>query len=140
MLSLDIKNYHFFFLPNDIEPYPHGHMRLHPALSPYLKTQLSSDDIASAQKKWAQGMKTLAEFLYKKGFENAQLSAELTLLELPNLMALLDYTQQKGEAEEIVDIAWRIEGLLEFLGRSQILQQVVITQQVGTMSFGKKKK
>jgi len=107
------------------QPYPHGHMRLHPALSPYLKIQLTSDDIASAQKKWAQGMKSLAKFLYEQKFENAQLSAELTLLELPNLMALLDYTQQKEQAEEIVDIAWRIEGLLEFLGRRQILQQVV---------------
>jgi tetratricopeptide (TPR) repeat protein len=111
------------------QPYPHGHMRLHPALSPYLKTQLSSDDIASAQKKWAQGMKSLAKFLYEQQFENAQLSAELTLLELPNLMALLDDTRQKEQAEDIVDLAWRIEGLLEFLGRRQILQQVVAVRE-----------
>jgi tetratricopeptide (TPR) repeat protein len=109
--------------------YPHGHMRLHPALSPYLKTQLSSDDIASAQKKWAQGMKSLANFLYEQQFENTQLSAELTLLELPNLMALLDYTQQKEQAEEIVDIAGRIEHLLHALGRRQILQQVVAVRE-----------
>jgi tetratricopeptide (TPR) repeat protein len=111
------------------QAYPHGHMRLHPALSPYLKTQLSADDIASAQKKWAQGMKSLANFLYEQGFENAQLAAELTLLELPNLMALLDYTRQKEQAEEIVDIAVRIEGLLQTLGRRQILQQVVAVRE-----------
>jgi tetratricopeptide (TPR) repeat protein len=111
------------------QPHPHGHMRLHPALSPYLKTQLSSDDITSAQKKWAQGMKSLANFLYKQKGENAQLSVELTLLELPNLMALLDYTRQKKQAEKIVDIAWRIEGLLQFLGRRQILQQVVAVRE-----------
>jgi tetratricopeptide (TPR) repeat protein len=111
------------------QAYPHGDMRLHPALSPYLKTQLSSDDIASAQKKWAQGMKSLANFLYEQRYENTQLYAELTLLELPNLMALLDYTRQKEQAEEIVDIAWRIEGLLEFLGRRQILQQVVAVRE-----------
>jgi tetratricopeptide (TPR) repeat protein len=111
------------------QPHPHGHMRLHPALSPYLKTQLSSDDITSAQKKWAQGMKSLANFLYKQKGENAQLSAELTLLELPNLMALLDYTRQKKQTEKIVDIAWRIEGLLQFLGRRQILQQVVAVRE-----------
>jgi tetratricopeptide (TPR) repeat protein len=111
------------------QPYPHGHMRLHPALSPYLKTQLSSDDIASAQKKWAQGMKSLANFLYKQRSENTQLAAELTLLELPNLMALLDYTRQKEQAEEIVDIAGRIENLLYTLGRRQILQQVVAVRE-----------
>jgi tetratricopeptide (TPR) repeat protein len=111
------------------QPYPNGHMRLHPALSPYLKNQLSSDDIASAQKKWAQGMKSLAKFLYEQLFENKQLSAELTLLELPNLMALLDYTRQKEQAEEIVDIAGRIENLLQTLGRRQILQQVIAVRE-----------
>jgi tetratricopeptide (TPR) repeat protein len=113
------------------QAYPHGHMRLHPALSPYLKTQpqLSSDHIASAQKKWAQGMKSLAKFLYDQHSENTQLSAELTLLELSNLMALLDYTRQKEQAEEIVDIAGDIEGLLQFLGRRQILQQVVAVRE-----------
>ena len=111
------------------QPYPHGHMRLHPALSPYLKTQLSSDNIASVQKKWAQGLKALANFLYEQSFENAQLSAELTLLELPNLMALLDYTRQKGEAEEIVDIAGRIENLLQSFGWRQVLQKVVVVRE-----------
>jgi len=111
------------------QPYPHGHMRLHPALSPYLKTQLSSDDIARAQRKWAQGMKSLRRFLSEQQFENTQLSAELTLLELPNLMALLDYTLQNEQAEEIVDIAVRIEGLFQTLGRRQILQQVVAVRE-----------
>jgi tetratricopeptide (TPR) repeat protein len=114
------------------QPYPHGHMRLHPALSPYLKTQLSSDDIASAQKKWAQGMKSLAKFLYDQQSENTQLSAELTLLELSNLMALLAYTQQREDAEAIVGIAGRIEDLLKNLGRRQILQQVVAVREKAT--------
>jgi tetratricopeptide (TPR) repeat protein len=111
------------------QSYPHGHMRLHPALAPYLKTRLSSEHIARAQEKWAQGMKSLAEFLYKQRDENTQLSAELTLLELPNLMALLAYTQQRKDAEAIVDIAWRIEGILQNLGRRQILQQVVAVRE-----------
>jgi len=104
--------------------YPNGHMRLHPALVHYLQTQLSSDNIASTQKKWAQGMKLLVYFLYEQLSENIQLSTELTLLELSNLMAILDYTQQKEQAEEIVDIAWRIEDLLKSLGQRQILHQV----------------
>jgi tetratricopeptide (TPR) repeat protein len=107
------------------QPYPHSHMRLHPALAPYLKTRLSSAHMAKAQEKWALGMKSLAKFLYKQQFENAQLAAELTLLELPNLMALLAYMQQREDAEAIVDIAWHIEGILKNLGRRQILQQVV---------------
>jgi tetratricopeptide (TPR) repeat protein len=111
------------------QPYPHGHMRLHPALAPYLKTRLSSAHMAKAQEKWAQGMKSLANFLYNQRFKNVQLSAELTLLELPNLMALLDYTQQREDAEAIVEIAGRIENLLKNLGRRQILQQVVAVRE-----------
>jgi tetratricopeptide (TPR) repeat protein len=111
------------------QPYPHGHMRLHPALAPYLKTRLASAHMAKVQEKWAQGMKSLASFLYKQLFEDKQLSAELTLLELPNLMALLDYTQQREDAEAIVDLAGRIERLLYTLGRRQILQQVVAVRE-----------
>jgi hypothetical protein len=111
------------------QPYPHGHMRLHPALAPYLKTRLSSAHMAKAQEKWAQGMKSLADFLYEQLFEDKQLSAELTLLELPNLMALLDYTQQREDAEAIVDIAGPIEGILQTLGRRQMLQQVVAVRE-----------
>jgi tetratricopeptide (TPR) repeat protein len=111
------------------QPYPHDHMRLHPALAPYLKTRLASETIARAQEKWAQGMKSLANFLYEQLFEDKQLSAELTLLELPNLMALLAYTQQREDAEAIVDIAGRIEDLLKTLGRRQILQQVVAVRE-----------
>jgi tetratricopeptide (TPR) repeat protein len=111
------------------QPYPHDHMRLHPALAPYLKTRLSSAHMAKAQEKWAQGMKSLRKFLSEQQFENAQLAAELTLLELPNLMALLDYTRQNEQAEKIVDIAVRIEDLLQTLGRRQILQQVVAVRE-----------
>jgi tetratricopeptide (TPR) repeat protein len=111
------------------QPYLHDHMRLHPALAPYLKTRLSSAHMAKAQEKWAQGMKSLADFLYEQQFENTQLSAELTLLELPNLMALLAYTQQREDAEAIVEIAGRIEGILKNLGRRQILQQVVAVRE-----------
>jgi tetratricopeptide (TPR) repeat protein len=110
-------------------PYPHDHMRLHPALAPYLKTRLASAHIAKAQEKWAQGMKSLANFLYKQLFEDKQLSAELTLLELPNLMALLAYTQQREDAETIVDIAGNIENLLMSINRRQILQQVVAVRE-----------
>jgi tetratricopeptide (TPR) repeat protein len=108
---------------------PHDHMRLHPALASYLKKQLSSDILATTKEKWANGMKALASFIYDQQFENAQLHDELTLLELPNLIALLDDIQQKGEAKEIVDIAVDIEGLLQSLGRRQILNKVVAVRE-----------
>jgi len=111
------------------QAYPHGHMRLHPALSSYLKTQVSDNFFASAQKKWAQGTKLLVNFLYEQYFKNTHFSAELTLLELPNLIALLDYTNQREHTEEILDLAVCIENLLKRLDCRQIFQQVASIQE-----------
>jgi tetratricopeptide (TPR) repeat protein len=70
-------------------------------------------------------METLIDFLYNQKFKNDKLSKELTILELPNLLALMEYTKQRGKDEKIADIAWGIEGLLQFLDRKQIFQHVV---------------
>jgi tetratricopeptide (TPR) repeat protein len=109
--------------------YPHDHMRLHPALAPYLKTRLLSERFDKVQEKWARGMNSLANFLYNQSFENPQLAAELTMLELPNLMALLNNMQQKKSAEEVFDTARQIEALLQNIGRRQILQQVIAVRE-----------
>jgi len=109
--------------------YPYGHMLLHPAIAPYLKTKLSTDSFATAKKKWAQGMLSLAKFLYDQLFENKHLTTKLTLLELPNLIALLAYTNQLKAAEGIVLIAGIIEDLLKNSGLRQILKQVISVQE-----------
>ncbi|MCP4108550.1 MAG: tetratricopeptide repeat protein [Desulfobacteraceae bacterium] len=106
------------------EMMPYGHLRLHPALCPYLNRQLNEMHLAQFQVQWAEGMKQLAGFLYEQKFQNTQLQATLTVLELPNFLALLAYLQKQDNSEETVQFAVKIEGVLQFLGRPHIMKTV----------------
>lgn len=100
-----------------------GHLRLDPALPPYLLREMSDEEQEEASKRWADGMRGLTSFLYQQQFKNTELSARLTRLELPNLMAMLRWMQQKDASEMVVDVAQRVETLLANLGRAQALAE-----------------
>jgi tetratricopeptide (TPR) repeat protein len=78
---------------------------------------------------WASAMIQLVDFLYKQKFKDAQLSAQLTRLELPNLMALLTWIPDKAKPEQVVGLAGHIEKLLEFLNHPQALAQAVAVRE-----------
>jgi tetratricopeptide (TPR) repeat protein len=107
----------------------YGHLRLDPALPSYLLNQLSEDEQQEAREQWAQGMIGLTQFLYQQQFQDAQLAAHLTLLELSNLLALLAWIQEKLPPEQVVDVAGSIEQLLANLDRPQALAQVVAVRE-----------
>ena len=67
----------------------YGHLRLDPALPPYLLREMSAAEQEEVRARWAEAMSQLTRFLYQQQFKDAELSARLTLLELPNLMAML---------------------------------------------------
>ena len=119
------------------------YLRLNPALAPALWGELSEDQRHRARAAWARAMRELVDFLYKQKFQDAALAARLTLLELPNLVAALVWgheatlagaaTPVAGAPEagaalptvtEVVAMATRLEGLLQFLGRPRVLAQV----------------
>jgi tetratricopeptide (TPR) repeat protein len=103
----------------------YGHLRLDPALPPYLLTQINVEEHAQVQTRWAAEMAQLVRFLYQQRSKDAKVAAQLTLLELPNLLALLEWLQDQATPEHIVDIAGSIEQLLAPLGRPQALAQAV---------------
>jgi hypothetical protein len=70
------------------EPLRHDHVRLHPALAPYLSNELTAERRESAV---SAAMSQLTSHLYQQQFKDAQPAAELTLLELPNLLAALEH-------------------------------------------------
>jgi tetratricopeptide (TPR) repeat protein len=75
-------------------------------------------------------MVQLVDLLYQQLSKNSRLAFRLTLLELPNLMALLSYLGQQVEAdrslaEPVADTAGSIEQLLEFLNSPQALARAV---------------
>src|SRR5262249_156497 len=52
-------------------------------------------------------------------------AAQLTLLELPNVLAVLAWLQETALPEKVVEVATRVEALLARLGRPQALAQAI---------------
>jgi hypothetical protein len=68
-------------------------------------------------------MVQLVGFLDEQQFQDATLAAQVTLLELPNLLAVLAWLQETALPEQVVEIAVCVEELLARLGRSHALAQ-----------------
>ena len=100
---------------------PYRHLRLDPALPGYLLGQMSAAEREQVRSSWAKGMRGLTAWLDRQQFQDAQLAAQLTLLELPNLLALLAWAQGALTPEELVSLAGSVESLLALLGRPQAL-------------------
>jgi len=118
------------------EAMPYGHLRLDPALPGYLLSQMSATEQEQARARWAEGMRGLTAWLHRQQFQDAQLAAQLTLLELPNLLALLAWAQDALSPEEVVNLAVALESLLSKLGRPQALAQATRAREQATQRLG----
>ncbi|WP_204152654.1 tetratricopeptide repeat protein [Leptolyngbya sp. CCY15150] len=112
------------------EAQEYNYLRLDPALPAYLQLGQPPEHLAQLTTTWAEAMVQLVDFLYEQFFKDSTMALNLTLLELPNLMALLDYLGQRFEvdssmAEQVANTAGKIEQLLEFLNRPQALARAV---------------
>ena len=112
------------------------HLRLDPGLSPYLLEQMDDDEAEAMRAKWADRMTQLTEVLYGQFFKDTELAAQLTLLELPNLLETLKWAQAHRPAEQVVSLATKVEELVSRLGRPQSLAQVVAMREVVTQQLG----
>ncbi len=79
---------------------------------------------------WAGAMMQLVNFLYQQASKDSIMAFNLTLLELPNLLALLDWLanllkQDDSNAEMVSNIAGMIEQLLANLNRPSALAKAV---------------
>ncbi len=104
---------------------PYGHLRLDPALPSLLLARTDAAELPALTARWAEAMRALTGFLHQQYFQDTQLAAQLTLLELPNLQALLAWAAEALPPEEVVDLAGGLETLLAPLGRPQALAQAV---------------
>jgi len=112
----------------------HGYLRLDPALPAYLRLGQAPKRLAELEAAWADAMIELVYLLYEERFKDTTMAAGLTLLELPNLLALLDRLAQRVEAdgasgEAVSYTARRIEQLLAALNRPQALARAVEVRQ-----------
>jgi tetratricopeptide (TPR) repeat protein len=112
------------------EEQEYGYLRLDPALPAYLRLGHTPEQLGSLTATWTEAMVQLVYFLYQQRAQDFRIARGLTLLELPNLMALLDWLGQRlaadaNLAERVVDTAGKIEQLLAPLNRPQALARAV---------------
>jgi len=108
------------------EAMSYNFLSFHPALCPYLRRQLeaTADEIEVALVRWVESMTMLCDFLYQQLFEDVQISATLTTLEMPNLSALLEHIAQQGDTDSVVGLATYLEQLISPLGKKHLLDWV----------------
>jgi tetratricopeptide (TPR) repeat protein len=101
-----------------------NHLSLNPALCPYLRSYLDETEREALTARWVEGMRAYVRFLGKQQHQNSEVAATLTLLELPNLFALLDRVWRAADAEATIDLATSLYGLLSRLGKPRLLERV----------------
>lgn len=105
-------------------PNPFDHLTLNPALCPYLRAALHIGEREVLTARWVEVMRGYVEFLVKQRDQNVETSATLTVLELPNLFALLNLVQRVGNAEASIDLTTSLHSLLYVLGKPRLLERV----------------
>ncbi|MFO0779674.1 MAG: tetratricopeptide repeat protein [Nitrospira sp.] len=105
-------------------PNRYNHLTLNPALCPYLHGQMDSAEREALTVRWVEAMHEFANFLEQQQSQNIEVSATLTGLELPNLFALLDLVQRKGDAEATIHLATSLYSLLQNAGKPRLLEVV----------------
>lgn len=103
---------------------PYGCLRLHPALPPLLLDTLTPAEREAARVAWAEAMEELAEDTTQRQHREPQVASGLTLFELPNLLAALEYVRRTANAERTTRFASMIEEITRGLGRPRVLDQV----------------
>ena len=105
-------------------PNRYNHLTLNPALCPYLRGRMDALERESLTARWVDAMHGYVRFLDQQGSENAEVAATLTVLELPNLFALLDLVQRLGDKEATIGLATSLYSLLQWLGKPRLVECV----------------
>jgi tetratricopeptide (TPR) repeat protein len=105
-------------------PNPYNHLTLNPALCPYMRAQLDTAERETLVARWVEAMSEYLVFLNQQQSQKIEIATILTVLELPNLFALLDQVQRAGDAEATIDLVSWLYGLLRVLGRPRLVERV----------------
>ncbi len=114
----------------------YGHLRLDPGLPPYLLGELPEDEAEALRSRWAEAMAGLTGYLYQQRAKDTRLAAQLTLLELPNLLEMLAWSLGRQAAEWVVDLARQAEALVASLGRPQALARATRVREQAARALG----
>ena len=85
----------------------YSNLRLDPALPSYLLRELNQADQEHLRARWAKEMVQLIGFLIHNGSRMSHSPRGVTLLELPNMLAVLAWLQETAFPEQVVRVALR---------------------------------
>jgi tetratricopeptide (TPR) repeat protein len=108
---------------------PHGYLRFHPALAPALARELEEGERDEVWAVWWEGTEGFLRFLYSLQFNKPEVVANLILLDLPNLLAVVEAVDADADPERVVDVATHLEGLLQNLNRPRALARIVAVRE-----------
>jgi tetratricopeptide (TPR) repeat protein len=115
---------------------PYNHLSLNPALCPYLQASLSEAERQALTAGWLEAMAAYLRSLDQQQSQNAELAATLTLLELPNLFALLDRSQAVADPDTTIERATSLYSLLQTLGKPRLLERVARVRDGAAAALG----
>ncbi len=118
-------------------PNRYSHLTLNPALCPYLRAQMNAAEHETLTARWSEAMRAYVEFLDRQRIQDIEMAATLTVLELPNLFALLEQVQRAGDADATIALATSLYGLLQWLGKPRLLERVGSVRDVVALTLGK---
>ena len=114
----------------------YNHLSLNPALCPFLKASLSQEEHTALIALWLEPMAAYHFVLHQQRSQNTELSATLTLLELPNLFALLDLSQTTADPETTIALATSLYSLLQELGKLRLLARLALVWDTAAAALG----
>lgn len=117
-------------------PDRYQHLTLNPALSPYLRGQMDPAEYEALKARWGEAMKAYLGFLDQQHSQNAEIAATLTLLELPNLFALLAQVHGTQDAAATIGLATSMFSLLQMLGKPRLLERVGRVRDAAAATLG----
>jgi tetratricopeptide (TPR) repeat protein len=112
------------------------HLTLNPALCPYLRRELEDTELDALTARWAETTRIYAYFLAQQSNRDSELSAKLTMMELPNLFALLDRLQRLGDAEAAINLIVSLFRVLQFAGRPRLLERLAEVRDASAAGLG----
>jgi tetratricopeptide (TPR) repeat protein len=117
-------------------PNPYNHLSLNPALCPYLKASLSEAELQGLTAGWLEAMASYLDYLNQQQSQNAEVAATLTLLELPNLFALLDRSRAVADPATTIQRTTSLYSLLRNSGKPRLLERVARVREAAAAALG----
>jgi tetratricopeptide (TPR) repeat protein len=81
-------------------------------------------------------MRTYVALIVEQHSQNTEIAATLTVLELPNLFALLEQVQRAGDTEATIDLTASLYLLLQNAGKARLLEPVAQARDGAAAALG----